>query len=65
MPVLRGFQELDLFLGISTLLQPAWRPMGGKLVKPTSVEPSRGSCEGKKAQKGHVDKVPATAGVHS
>ena len=23
MPVLRGFQELDLFLGISILLQPA------------------------------------------
>ena len=40
--------------------------MGGKLVKPTSVEPSRGSCEGKmEAQKSHVDKVPATAGVHS
>ena len=30
-----------------------------------SVEPSRGSCEGKMvAQKGHLDKVPATAGVH-
>lgn len=66
MPVLRGFQELDLFLGISILLQPAWRPMGGNLVKPLSVEPSQGSCEGKMvAQKGHLDKVPATAGVHS
>ena len=40
--------------------------MGGNLVKPLSVEPSQGSCEGKMvAQKGHLDKVPATAGVHS
>lgn len=62
MPVLRGFQELDLFLGISILLQRAWRPMGGNLVKPPSVEPSQGSCEGKMvAQKGHLDKVPAVA----
>lgn len=37
--------------------------MGGNLVQPISVEPSRGSCEGKMvAQKDHVDAVSAHRG---
>ena len=37
--------------------------MGGNLVQPISVEPSRGSCEGKMAtQKDHVDVVSAHCG---